>query len=203
MSWTFTLLIATCIRNKESFKTQTKTQSQLENSDLQSLPNLLKNVIILFTKWGIYWTRLSQGCIQLQHSGTPVKKSQSAQTPTKQTWSYLNQMKWVLIRNAIKLVLHVNSILNKFLRSTIDLYRLAEWLLCMLINTTADVAPLGIKYWSNKETGKASKIRSRLNSKFCQKQELFVYRQKHSIYLMWNYRFSESPGAPASDTGQT
>lgn len=50
------------------------------------------------------------------------------------------------------------SILKEFLHSTTDSYRLVKRLHCLLINTNADIAPLGIKYWSNKEAGKTPKI---------------------------------------------
>lgn len=88
---------------------------------------------------------LSWECIQLQHSGILVKNSQSAQMPTKETPSYFNQIKWILIYNAIQLVFHVNSILKQLQCSTTDSHRLAKWLHCVLINTNADIVPLGIK----------------------------------------------------------
>lgn len=91
----FTLSIVTCIRNKESLQIQTKIQTQLESLDVA---NPLQNFTILFPKRSIYRSQLSpEGAFNFK----TVKNSQSAQMPTKETPSYFNQIKWILIYNAI------------------------------------------------------------------------------------------------------
>lgn len=165
----FTLSIVTCIRNRVISNTNQNTNTVGKFRCTVSSQPSPKFYDTFPKKEDLLKSTLSWGCIQLQDSGILVKNSQSAQMPTKETPSYFNQIKWILIHNAIPLVFHVNSILKQFQCSTTDSHRLAKWLHCVLINTNADNAPLGIKYWTNEEAEKTPKIRSRLDSKFCQK----------------------------------